>query len=63
MKAKTSHCICGFNFYITWENENVGYDQHGNKWLDKKAPQCADDRVVNIALDTYNTIMKMNSFK
>jgi hypothetical protein len=47
-------------FHITWENESEGYDQHGTKWINKNNPQCTDERVVNIALDTYNSVMALN---
>lgn len=50
---KTQHCICGFNFYITW-NGNVGHDQHGHEWTNPKKPKCSNEEVVNICLDTYN---------
>lgn len=55
-EVKTHVCILGFNFYITWKNDHYGYDQHGTKWINKSNPECTNKEVVNIMLDTYNTI-------
>ena len=60
MKTQTSTSILGAEFYITWENDKIGYDQRGIKWINKNNPQCTDERIVNICLDTYNDIMKLN---
>ena len=58
---KTQVCILGMNFYITWKNDSEGYDQRGTKWINKKNPECTDERITNIALDTYNKIMALNN--
>lgn len=55
-KVKTHVCILGFNFYITWKNDDYGYDQHGTKWINKINPECTNKEVVNVAFDTYNKI-------
>ncbi len=58
---ETSLHICGFHFYIKWENDNEGYDQRGVKWIDKKNPQCTNSKVVDNCLDGYNAIMNLKS--
>lgn len=59
--SKTSVHIAGFWFYITWENDEVGYDQRGNKWLDKTAPHPENEEIANICLDFYNEIKKQSN--
>lgn len=54
MQTKTSVRIGGMNFHITWENEKVGYDQKGIKWINKSAPECTNKEIIDIALDLYN---------
>jgi hypothetical protein len=57
VKTETVVEICGFNFYITWEDENTGYDQRGIKWTNRSAPECSIPAIVDICMDTFNQIM------
>lgn len=54
MKNKTLVQIGGMNFHITWENENVGYDQKGIKWINKNSPECTNKEIIDIAIEFYN---------
>lgn len=51
--------VCGFHFYIKWENKQVGYDQHGHRWLDIKEPVCENQAVIDICMDGYNKIVEL----
>lgn len=55
---ETVHTILGFNFYITWDGDE-GVDQRGVKWTNRENPVPENQELVDIALDTYNKIMKM----
>lgn len=60
---ETHICICGFNFYIVWgrsANPDVGEDQRGMKWINRKHPIPADDILINTILDSFN---KIQSYK
>jgi hypothetical protein len=56
----TSHHILGFWFYVTWENESVGRDQYGSVWTNKSNPICLNNEIVDVCLDSYNSIYKKN---
>jgi len=53
MKNKTSLHIGGMWFHITWDNEKIGYDQRGTKWINKKSPECTNKEIIDIALQSY----------
>ncbi len=62
MSDKTSFCIYGFWFHVSWEDENIGYDQHGRKWYNKKYPQLEEkemDRLLDIVSDTKEKIFNL----
>lgn len=56
---ETHISICGFNFYIVWGgsgNPEVGEDQRGMKWINRKHPIPADEILMNTILDSFNKI-------
>jgi hypothetical protein len=57
---QTEQNILGFTFYIFWDDKGEkGIDQNYNIWSDIKAPVPDNPEIMEIILDTYNDILKL----
>lgn len=57
-QAETVINILGFWFYIDWQNNDQGVDQHGNIWKNRESPECVNNRVIDVCLDCFNELIK-----
>ena len=63
-KETSSINILSMHVHITWQDDQVGYDKYGAKWINKSNPQPEDPRLMDAFLDFHNGVLQeLEKFK